>query len=72
MTASVALWSMTTSSARCLIVLLSRWSLERIKQSQRFFSCLNATKTELAPKIRLVLWLADRMLRLLFVVLAMH
>ena len=45
--------------------------MERTKKSQRLFSRINATKNEFLPKIRLVLWLADRMFRLLFDVLAM-
>ena len=71
MTASVASWSMTTSSARCFSSVIITVELERIKQSRRFFYRLSATKMEFVPKIQLVLWLADRMF-MLFIVLAMH
>ena len=72
MTASVSSWPMTTSSTRCFNSVIITVELERITQSRRFFSRINAPKMELVPKIRLVLWLADRMLTLLFIVLAMY
>ena len=74
MTASVASWSMTTSSARCFnsFIITVEFGTNKAIFNLNIFSRLDATKTELVSKIRLVLWLADRMLRLLFIVLAMH
>ena len=65
MTACVASWSMTTSSARCFNSGFIAVEFGKNKAfSQILLSFLNATKVELVPKILLVLWLADRMFRL--------
>ena len=65
MTASVASWSTTTSSARCFNSVIITVEFGTNKAISKIIFRSNAKKTELVPKIRLVLWLADRMLRLL-------
>ena len=63
MTASVASWTMTTSSAKCFNSIIITVEFGTNKAISKILFSLSATKTELVPKIRLVLLLADRMLR---------